>query len=258
MAMLLRRLHACSGGGQLAACSGRAASADIRFLAARGASTSAATTVGTYSPIPRRASTGAGYNRRSSLLGGVAASDGGLSLTSLASLPSARYLHTSVAHESATLAAAGVSIAVAAVAARYALRALDKANAPPSEGGSVGPAGEGEAAEQSSGGSSSSGDGGGARVTATEKPASGGPASTTPPPPPQSSSTGFFGAQAMARRFYRGGFEDKMTRREAALILGVRFVCVCNSAGRRASCSLQSGHEINDPTCRPPHALTLF
>jgi DnaJ family protein C protein 19 len=25
-----------------------------------------------------------------------------------------------------------------------------------------------------------------------------------------------------AKRFYRGGFEDKMTRREAALILGVR------------------------------------
>lgn len=26
----------------------------------------------------------------------------------------------------------------------------------------------------------------------------------------------------LAKRFYRGGFEDKMTRREAALILGVR------------------------------------
>jgi DnaJ-domain-containing protein 1 len=31
-----------------------------------------------------------------------------------------------------------------------------------------------------------------------------------------------FGAQALARRFYRGGFEEKMSRREAALILGVR------------------------------------
>jgi len=27
-----------------------------------------------------------------------------------------------------------------------------------------------------------------------------------------------------AKRFYEGGFEDKMTRREAALILGVRYV----------------------------------
>lgn len=31
-----------------------------------------------------------------------------------------------------------------------------------------------------------------------------------------------FGAEMLAKRFYRGGFEDKMTRREAALILGVR------------------------------------
>ena len=29
-----------------------------------------------------------------------------------------------------------------------------------------------------------------------------------------------------AKRFYEGGFEDKMTRREAALILGVRYVMV--------------------------------
>ena len=31
-----------------------------------------------------------------------------------------------------------------------------------------------------------------------------------------------WGAEMLAKRFYRGGFEDKMTRREAALILGVR------------------------------------
>ena len=29
-----------------------------------------------------------------------------------------------------------------------------------------------------------------------------------------------------AKRFYEGGFEDKMTRREAALILGVRCVLI--------------------------------
>ena len=114
-----------------------------------------------------------------------------------------RYLHTSPARESATLAAAGVSIAVAAVAARYALRALDSAKAPPSDvsAGS-------ENGKLPSGDSSTSADGAGAEKA--------------PPPPPPPSNSGFFGAQAMARRFYRGGFEDKMTRREAALILGVR------------------------------------
>jgi DnaJ family protein C protein 15/DnaJ family protein C protein 19 len=35
---------------------------------------------------------------------------------------------------------------------------------------------------------------------------------------------GGFASSLFAKRFYEGGFEDKMTRREAALILGVRCV----------------------------------
>lgn len=34
-----------------------------------------------------------------------------------------------------------------------------------------------------------------------------------------------------AKRFYEGGFEDKMTRREAALILGVRYVLAWSLGG---------------------------
>lgn len=34
-----------------------------------------------------------------------------------------------------------------------------------------------------------------------------------------------------AKRFYEGGFEDKMTRREAALILGVRCVLFSEGVG---------------------------
>lgn len=45
--------------------------------------------------------------------------------------------------------------------------------------------------------------------TAGEKPAEG-----------ESTSSSFFGA--FGKRHYEGGFDDKMTRREAALILGVR------------------------------------
>ena len=42
---------------------------------------------------------------------------------------------------------------------------------------------------------------------------------------PSSSSSSFFGDTStwFAKNFYDGGFEDKMTKREAALILGVRF-----------------------------------
>jgi hypothetical protein len=40
-------------------------------------------------------------------------------------------------------------------------------------------------------------------------------------------SSSMFGGQAFARRFYKGGFEDKMSKREASLILGVRCVMCC-------------------------------
>ena len=80
-----------------------------------------------------------------------------------------------------SLLAGSLSLAAAAVAGSYALRAYNAVNAP-----------EGSAAGAAAGG-------GGA-----------------------SASHKAWGAEALARRFYRGPFEDKMSRREAALVLGVR------------------------------------
>jgi len=80
---------------------------------------------------------------------------------------------------SSSLLAGSLSLAAAAVAGSYALRAYNAVNAPE--------------------GSAAGADGGGA-----------------------SASHKTWGAEALARRFYRGPFEDKMSRREAALVLGVR------------------------------------
>lgn len=60
-----------------------------------------------------------------------------------------------------------------------------------------------------------------------------------------------------AKRFYEGGFEDKMTRREAALILGVRYVCL------EAQCTFFGGgkgfarRENAHPTAQPPQPPKL-
>lgn len=116
-----------------------------------------------------------------------------------------RSLHASAAVESATLAAAGVGIAAAAVAARYAVNVYTKANA----GSTEGAADKKISGENDSASSESTGQAG----ASASKPASSSSSS---------SGGGMFSAQSMARRFYKGGFEDKMTRREASLILGVR------------------------------------
>ena len=110
-------------------------------------------------------------------------------------LPPSRSLHSTPPSSSLTLAAGAGLVAATAVGARYALGVVARAKAAAASGSSGGASG---------GAASGSGDG----------------KSESAPPPP--SGGGFFGAQAMARRFYKGGFEDKMTRREAALILGVR------------------------------------
>jgi hypothetical protein len=172
----------------LASCS--AVAAAVAPTAARAAAASAAGAALT-------ASAGAAASPRSARYG---------SLFALPPPPAGalRGLHTSAPAESATLAAAGVGIATAAIAARYALNAYAKANA--SEGGS------GDKAEKVEGGASSSSEGGEASA---KKPASSSASSA---------GSGFLSAQSMARRFYKGGFEDKMTRREASLILGVRCV----------------------------------
>lgn len=105
--------------------------------------------------------------------------------------------HGSAPAQSATLAAAGVGIAAAAIAARYAVGAYQRANVAAGEIDGDNKKDDGEMASD---------------VKAEAKPAS------------TSTGGGLFSAQAMARRFYKGGFEEKMTRREASQILGVRCV----------------------------------
>jgi hypothetical protein len=118
------------------------------------------------------------------------------SLTGFAGDRLYRSFHATAPADSMLLVGAGLSIAAAAVGASYMLRAadtkakVDKLTNPGAEGPDA---------------------------TAAKKPAGDQPKTSTP-----SSAGGMFSAQAMARRFYRGGFEERMTRREAALILGVR------------------------------------
>ena len=121
----------------------------------------------------------------------------------------ARHLHATAAAESATLAAAGVGVAVAALAARYALGVYARAN-PPAGGGDKATGRLEDSAAARGAGDAAAGAG-----SAAGGAAPGGEAMGV-------NTGGMFSAQSMARRFYKGGFEDKMTRREASLILGVR------------------------------------
>lgn len=105
-----------------------------------------------------------------------------------------RAVHTTAPAHSSVLIG-GLSVAAAALAASYAVRAINAANPPDGGEKTDGAAG---AAEQVTGGK------GGEEAKAAPATHKG------------------FGAEMFARRFYRGPFEDKMTKREAALILGVR------------------------------------
>jgi DnaJ family protein C protein 19 len=102
-----------------------------------------------------------------------------------------RFFHSSTKTQNATLLAGGLSVAAAALAARFALQVI---NPPPTTS-------DGNGTIDNKG-------------TSTESTSS------------EASSTGgshkSFGALYWARQLYKGGFDDKMTRREAALILGVR------------------------------------
>ena len=124
----------------------------------------------------------------------------------------------------------GLTIAAGAMAARYALQVYDKAQgtAPPDESSNAGGSdssgrggdsgskgGEDGSGSSSSSSSSRSGD----DKSASGDKAEGGAADSGSQ---QQSGSKMWGAEMFAKRFYRGGFEDKMTRREAALILGVR------------------------------------
>ena len=112
-----------------------------------------------------------------------------------------RGYHSTPPAQNMMLVAAGASVAAAALFARYILSAVDTKQRVD------------ELTNPDTG----------ADDKAATKSTHGEPASKAPKPSAAPSSTGgYFSAQSMARRFYRGGFEDKMTRREAALILGVR------------------------------------
>jgi DnaJ family protein C protein 19 len=132
-----------------------------------------------------------------------------LSLLSPTPVSHFRGLHASAQREN-TVLLAGLGIAAGAMAAKYALQALDTtAPGTGTGGGSASKEGGGEGAP--SGGSQAEGGGGG-----TEGSSSG----ATGEQGKESQKS--WGAEFLSKRFYRGGFEDKMTRREAALILGVR------------------------------------
>ncbi len=142
-----------------------------------------------------------------------------------------RFFHATPPAES-TVLIAGLSVAAAALAARFAVQAF-------SGSGNK----EGDAAAPSSS-ASAEGDGketpsspqdeklGRKKTThahhssaAADKTTTGGAsagASSTAGASAASKSHHSMGADFWARQLYSGGFEDKMTRREAALILGVR------------------------------------
>lgn len=123
-------------------------------------------------------------------------------------------LHGSARSESPTLLAGGLTVAAGALAARYALQAYERAQGGAGASGGEQPgaakadAGEGAGKGGTEKGEAAAGGGAGAGVDA----GAGAGARTHKS----------FLASALAKRFYKGGFEEKMTRREAALILGVR------------------------------------
>lgn len=124
-----------------------------------------------------------------------------------------RGLHASAYREN-TMLLAGLGIAAGAMAAKYALQALDTSAPGTGTGGSSnskegGGEGGSSGGSQAEGGVGGSGGGGGSEASSGGSGAAG-------------ESQKSWGAEFLSKRFYRGGFEDKMTRREAALILGVR------------------------------------
>jgi len=109
-----------------------------------------------------------------------------------------RDLHSTAVSQNATLLAGGLGVAAAALAARFALQVIN----PPPSSSSDGASSESNTKSSASSDSSSS--------------------STTSEGSTSQGSHKSFGALYWARQLYKGGFDDKMTRREAALILGVR------------------------------------
>jgi hypothetical protein len=113
-----------------------------------------------------------------------------------------RELHATAVSQNATILAGGLGVAAAALAARFALQVIN----PPSSSA--------DGASSSSSSESNKGS------NADPSPSSS--STTTAEGNTNQGSHKSFGAQYWARQLYKGGFDDKMTRREAALILGVR------------------------------------
>jgi len=193
-------------------------------------------------PVSTCGATGVGAALRASatpqlpLLAKLALFDGRDSTASSSALhpcdPARRQLHTTARSES-TLLVGGLAIAAGSIVAVYGLKAYDSWQ---SQRAAAQPPSESETGETSSeskteaNGSASSEEPSGAEAKASTgaDAKKEGSESTAKP-----ASSSMFGGQAFARRFYKGGFEDKMSKREASLILGVRCVmCCCQRAGQ--------------------------
>lgn len=129
---------------------------------------------------------------------------------------SARALHTTAPPES-TIIVGSLAVAAAATAGLYGLKAFERykartSSAEQAPGAPAADKDDAEGAAATSGGAAASS--GGSSAAADAEASATGAASK--------SGSSIFGGQAFARRFYKGGFEDKMTKREASLILGVR------------------------------------
>lgn len=120
-----------------------------------------------------------------------------------ASVGAVRALHASAPAQS-TVLIAGLSVGAAALAARFALQAFGGSKA------------EGKAGEDGAAASSSDG----AKGTTSSSAKEGGGAAAGEDAAARSHKG--YGAEFWAKQLYKGGFDDKMSRREAALILGVR------------------------------------
>ncbi len=147
--------------------------------------------------------------------------------------PIRRELHATAARES-TVLVAGLTVAAGAMAARYGLQLYERNSRGDGSGDASSSSSSSSERPVSSSSSSSSTSGGSAGSTSASGGADASSASSDSASSSASSSASgagdaakasthkTFGAEMWAKRFYRGGFEDKMTRREAALILGVR------------------------------------
>lgn len=129
-----------------------------------------------------------------------------------------RNFHSSVARES-TLIVGGLAVAVAAKSLQYAIQAYNQRNTNNSQATATASGDEPLSSSSTSTSSTSSSSASSATPGAGSKANS--RADTKKTSTAGAGETSIF-TSWFARNFYDGGFEEKMTRREAALILGIR------------------------------------